>query len=234
MQEEFELVSNRWFKRWNWVTMGAALFISHFSYYFLEGMLAFIFLIGSLCFSALIFTLVTVIPCRKEIPSREYCFKKYYDLWCLWYTGRETLRLKLIQKYPDRVKKLLLPNPESDGFQKNMRETSGHGQSSKDNILRLTEIAQSYNIPVKWYDFFQPQTMTFYDSKSLRNAWLLVTDAQKYADVDARPKRKYTKKDKSGEYDDKLDSFNEIWDNRSHEPNIQEGDTDSEKGRFQA
>ncbi len=155
-----------------------------------------------------------------NIVSRSTVFFGVYGI-----TGRDTLQLELIQKYPDRVKKLLLLNPESNGFQKNMEETAGNSQSSKDNILRLTEIAQSNSIPVKWYDFFYPQTMTFYDPESHKNAWLLVTDAQQYAPVDSRPTHKYTRRDKHGEYDDKLALFNDIWENKSSKPNNPMGNT---------
>ena len=182
--------------------------------------------IGFVCLGLVVFMVITIYPRKNEIPSRERCFKKHHSIWGLWYTGRDTLKLELIQKYPDRVKKLLLLNPESTGFAKNMEETTGHNQSSKDNIIRLTKIAQERGIPVKWYDFFFPQTLTFYNPESPKNAWLLVTDAQKYTPVDSRPSHKYTRKDKYGEYDDKLATFNDIWDNQSQEPNIHEGDTD--------
>lgn len=162
-----------------------------------------------------------------KIPTREECFKKHRAIWGLWYTGRDTLKEGLIQKYPDRVKKLLLLNPESTGFDKNMKETGGYDQSSKGYIIRLTKITQRYGIPVKWYDFFHPQTMTFYDPESPKNAWLLLTDAQKYTPVDSRPKHKYPRKGKNGEYEDKLASLNDIWENRSQDPNIYEGDIDN-------
>ena len=185
------------------------------------------------CLGFIALGVIAICPRRNEIPSREYCFKKHHSIWGLWYTGRETLRLELIQKYPDRVKKLLLLNPESDGFKENMRETSGEGLASWENIIKLTQIAQKNGIPVKWYDFYYAQTLSFYNPESPKNAWLLVTDARK-TPVDSRPTHKYTRRDKHGEYHDKLAAFNDIWDNQSYEPNIQEGDTDGKKGKSQA
>lgn len=155
----------------------------------------------------------------KEIPTRKDCFKIHKTLWCLWYTGRDTLRLGLVEKYPDRIKKLLLINPESNGFNRNVEETGEHSQSSKENIIQLTKLAQEHNIPVKWYDNFRPQTLTFYDPES-KNSWLLVTDLQRYTPVDSRPKHKYNKGDKYGEYRDNLASFNDIWENHSSDPII--------------
>lgn len=181
-----------------------------------------------ICLGLVVLIVIALYPRRNEIPSREYCFKKYHSIWGLWYTGRETLKLELIQKYPDRVKKLLLLNPKSDGFAENMKQTSGEGLASRKNIIKLTQLAQKYGIPVKWYDFFYSQTLSFYNPESPQNAWLLVTDARK-TPVDSRPKHKYTRKDKCGEYGDKLTTFNDIWENKSSEPNINDGDSNNEE-----
>jgi len=184
---------------------------------------------GFSCLGLLLFMAMMIFPCRSEIPPREHSFKKHCIIWGLWYTGRDVLASNLIGQYPDKVRRILLLNPESDGFNKNMEETSGHPQSSKRNIIRLTQIAQGYGISVRWYDTNQNKSLTFYDPLSDKRAWLVWRQGQLYTPADKRPLHKFTKKDNRAEFDDNLALFNDIWDKQSHEPNIHIGDIDDEE-----
>jgi len=110
-----------------------------------------------------------------------------------------------------------------------MEETSGHNQSSKDNIIRLTKIAQGYEIPIKWYDSNQNKSLTFYDPQSGEKARLIWQEGKLYTPAEGRPLHKFTRKDNRAEFDENIALFNDIWDKHSHKPNICGDDTNNEK-----
>lgn len=164
-----------------------------------------------------------------RIPPRRTSFKKARVIWGLWYTGRGTRLDGVIEKYPDKVKKILLLNPESDGFKENMKETGGYDKAARFDIICLTRIAMKLGIPVRWYNTMQPRSLTFYNPEdvSTKKSRLISLVTKRYYDVDDRPLKKYT--EKVYEYSDNLELFKDIWDNQSCEPNISEGDTNDEK-----
>lgn len=170
---------------------------------------------------------IILYPLHDEIPSPEYCYKKSKVIWGLWNTGADMRERGLIEKYHSKIKRILLMNPESDGFQENLELTSGNELLSKKEIIDLTKLANQKGIELRWYDKLQHNTITFYDyaescgetpEPRSEKAWCVLRELKPHVPRKNRPMYKLMRKKDEQEFNHQLSTFNNIWENNSKEP----------------
>jgi hypothetical protein len=109
-----------------------------------------------------VLTCLFLVKLSSDIPSQELALKKSKMALGFWLTGHS--HLKLLEKYKDTIKRILVLNPESQGFKDHLKDTDGNEDDVKREIQAITKEANDLNIPIKWYGKYTGKSITVYDS----------------------------------------------------------------------
>ncbi len=169
--------------------------------------------------SLLLLLYVLLRPINNEIPPMEYSIKNSKEVWWLWFTGKRHLDRGLLCK--DSIKKILVLNPNSDSFIKNVGFREGDWERSRSDIIAITKEAKSKGISIKWYSEFQKISFTLYEPKGKGQVFSnKAYSVREMLELGIPPdsRRKYISLNKGNgqiDFQDRVDSFNRIWDDKS-------------------
>ena len=156
---------------------------------------------------------------NDEVPSPKYCFEKSKVIWGLWHTGDWMMQLGLIEKYHSKIERLLLLDPYIPPFKEHVTRGIGTEADARDQIIKLTRLANSKRIKLKWYDKPQNNAVTLYDLDS-EKAWCVMQEIKANVPRELRPKWKLLNKD--SQFNGVVANFKDIWDKHSREPQPKE------------
>lgn len=174
---------------------------------------------------------IVCIPLKKEIPPIEVGVKKSRVVWGMWFTGSDVLQKDLIGKY-DSIQRILLMQPDSPAFKRNIEITGESEKQAKDEILKLTKRAVDKGVDVRWYLEHIGIGLTLFDKTNVKleqpfsnKAYCVVQLLIPNAPGNERPT--YIGKNqtgKAGYFIGMLKKFNDIWDsnNLSRKPSKEE------------
>jgi len=165
-----------------------------------------------------IFFIVAIIKRKSpdDIPSYKEATERADEIWGLWRTGTEQLKLIKKSKYTKRYKKILLMDINNKNTFSKMMTSSGMNESIKRkstrDIKRLTQLAVNSGIEVKWYGTIQTSSFTLYNPIDMR-AFTIVSD---WGGITNRKHRKLTmfRIRESGEsdgYQMRRITFDSVW-----------------------
>jgi hypothetical protein len=157
-------------------------------------------------------------PLSKEIPPIEIAVKDSKVVWGMWFTGERVLAKKLPEKYTS-IKKILLMEPNSEAFETNLEITKASRDETKNEILRLTQMAMKKELEVRWYSTYRGIGLTLCDpldsdEPSSNQAWCVVQSLKGSAPRDER-ETYISKNTVNGRsyFQSMLQNFKETWEN---------------------
>ena len=126
--------------------------------------------IGFIVLSLGMFLLILVgihLFCNR-VPSLKSSIKNSQKVWGLWFTGHSHYEEKLLENY-DSVKKIMVLNPESEAFNRNLYTSQDDKISAKEEIISITKQVKQKNkaFPIRWYCIDRAVSITFYDKEDL-------------------------------------------------------------------
>jgi hypothetical protein len=124
----------------------------------------------------------------------------------MWVTGQ---RFYHSDENTDRIKRLLLPSPESDAFK--IQISTGPNREAADQVRQISKAAQAKGAKVRWYNEFFHHSLILADIEK-PSGWVHVESVLPYSKTDQRPSRTLHKRTSEKTVLEMNRIFDEIWD----------------------